>query len=962
MWWHRRRLVAAGEKGEVNQMGNGGRFITDVFSFRDSLRPQVDLNGAWEFRRDPQDEGCQQGWHEGQGEFAQTITIPGAPQAQGIGEPNQLLKTFFHEPFWVRRRFALPKFGANQRVWLRLGGIFPAADLYVNGAHVGYTQSSRTQQRVDVTDLVRAGRGNLAAIKVTAIPKFPEIRLDGMYEWEELGVYWTGVYRPVACEITDRVSVVDAYVQPQLAADSVRVDLTLSEAASEPLNLMLRVVDGKRTVGETTMPLAAGEAQAQAEVKLGDYVTWAPEHPQLYVLDISVTSGGGDRCIDRVAIRFGMRQLTVQGAKFYLNGKPLLLRVFGDIPFYPETLCPADKEWHLSRLKRAREYGLNGAKGCMEPLAMEFIEAADETGVMIIQEMPFGLSQDYRNNRYKIDERFRAYYAQELEGLIKGTRNHASVMMYSMSSELEFANQTQESFDFYSRELPRRTRALAPHALVIDCTGYVNSEDTEKGKRDTDFYASVHPKWMKEVLDETDMITDLRHPAILHEYNWWSCYPDPADRGKYAATQLKPFWLDMLERTARENGQEDSLATYRQHSLWLQALCRKDGIEYARRNPTVEGYILWLLIDYGRYAEGLLDDFWQPKNVSAQEFLKSNGDTVVLLAQEGNRCRQMGEKQRIPLAISHYGETPLNGSTLRWKAVGGAASQEGELRVAEVPQGELTPAGCAEFDLPHADRGYKFELRVALYHGGRLVNTNEWSLWALPDSAPLSTAAGAPGLFLRVEGARGAPIPEGASPVIADAVDEALAAYIERGGKCVLFTQGAVIENTILYYGSTSFYPIFRTIPWNAGNSGNSGTVIAPHPALAAFPHQNMCDLQFVRMFVGYLPMEFSPLRQYGVEPIIRMIDHYATNRNNAHMLEFRIGAGAVLVTSLGVLPEAAAHIEVRHLLQCLVDYARDQRFAPTAQVPKKEFLRLFSPRLDGRGDDFGAATELLKM
>ena len=75
----------------------------------------------------------------------------------------------------------------------------------------------------------------------------------------------------------------------------------------------------------------------------------------------------------------------------------------------------------------------------------------------------------------------------------------------------------------------------------------------------------------------------------------------------------------------------------------MQALSRKDGLEYARRCPHVEGFILWSWIDFHQYAEGVLDDFWQPKNVSAKEFLKSVGDTVIVLAKEGNRALKMGE-------------------------------------------------------------------------------------------------------------------------------------------------------------------------------------------------------------------------------------------------------------------------------------------------------------------------------
>ena len=136
-----------------------------------------------------------------------------------------------------------------------------------------------------------------------------------------------------------------------------------------------------------------------------------------------------------------------------------------------------------------------------------------------------------------------------------------------------------------------------------------------------------------------------------------------------------------------------------------------------------------------------------------------------------------------------------------------------------------------------------------------------------------------------------------------------------------------------------------------------------------------MCDLQFITMIKGVLPKEFSPLRKYAVAPIIRGIDHYKANRNNAYMLEFNVGQGKVTVTTLGVLEKISEpvkwgpgkkelgfvenkHIEARYLLQCLVDYAKGAHFEPAASVPKAEFVKQFSTR-DEHGPE--APTELLK-
>jgi beta-galactosidase/beta-glucuronidase len=463
------------------------------------------------------------------------------------------------------------------------------------------------------------------------------------------------------------VSLIDAYVQPELSSGSIRVDMQLTQASDSPVHVMLRVKEGEKEIGCKLDVVPSRSTKLSSIVKLEDYETWSPEHPQLYVLDISLRDADCNQ-LDRSGIRFGMREIATKGAKFYLNGQPLFLRCFGDDHYYPDTLCPpADVNWYRPRLATARQYGMNATKGCVEVMPQEYLEACDEAGILVIQEMPFGLSA-LRNNRHSLDKRFQDYYATELEGLIRVSRNHASVVAYSMSSEMSFGSQTQESFNFFNRTgLPKQTRELAPHALVIDCTGYVDTLDTTKGKRNTDFYATVHPKWMKGILDETDMRSDEKRPTILNEYNWWSNYPNPKDKEKYSKAQLKPFWFETLLESARKNGQEKLIPKYHENSLKLQALGRKDGIEYARRNRLVEGYILWLLIDFGHWSEGLLDDYWQPKNVSPKEFLKSNGETVVLLAREGNRSLLMGASARIPLAVSHYGETDLNGSKLHWK-------------------------------------------------------------------------------------------------------------------------------------------------------------------------------------------------------------------------------------------------------------------------------------------------------
>ncbi len=915
---------------------NSPRFLPDPFPTHGSLRTQLDLCGEWQFRRDPSERGVELGWHRGEGRFSQKLVVPGAPQAQGIGEPNGYQKHSFDEPFWLRRRFDAPTIGPDQRVWLRLGEVLPAADVYINGHHVGYTKSSRTPQRVDVTDLLDPGRPNLIAIKVC---RWPQVKLEGIWEMAEIRRLWTGVYRPIKLEVTDRVCVTDLYAQPILASSSLRVELALSAAPSEALPVILTVRDGSRVIGRAATQVAAGATEAQGQVTLAAFTPWSPNHPKLYRLEVTLGGTGGE-ARDRVALRFGMREITASDDKFLLNGKPLYLRCFGDDQLYPETLAPpVDKRWYLSRFRRARAYGLNAAKSCEEIFSPDYLEAADEAGLMIIQEMPFGLSGHVRVNQHQLEQPWRDFYGQELDGLVRVSRNHPSVIAYSMCSEVPLDSGTQEAFDFFCRQCPQTAQRLAAHALVIDNTGYHGNEQTPRGQRVTDFYAQVIPTWCKDALDEPAMPSDGKHPTTLHEYNWWSCYPDPRDRRKYDQAAIIPWWLDVLEKSAAEAGLTDLVPTFRRNSLWLQALCRKDGLEYARRCPNVEGFILWLLIDFGQYAEGVFDDFWQPKNVSARELLQSTADTVIVLAQEGNRCFPAGKRISIPLAVSHYGEKELRDCTVTWEAVGSGFGESGTLSVAELRLGKLTQVGAAELKLPAAPQGLQFELRVTLRRGDEVLNTNQWTFWALPE-VPASLPE-APGIFVRIGPNADRLIPEQAPLVIADGVDQALTDYLAAGGRCLLLSKGSAIEEPETYYQG---YTTYRTIPWN-GAPGNSGTVITDHPALASFPHGAACDLNFAWLIKKVHPLNLGELRAHGVEPIIRGIDFYQTNKHLAYLLEFRVGKGRCLVTSLNLLSKPGERLEARYLLHCLTQYAQSPAFRPTASVPPEEFTRLLGPK-----------------
>ena len=125
----------------------------------------------------------------------------------------------------------------------------------------------------------------------------------------------------------------------------------------------------------------------------------------------------------------------------------------------------------------------------------------------------------------------------------------------------------------------------------------------------------------------------------------------------------------------------------------------------------------------------------------------------------------------------------------------------------------------------------------------------------------------------------------------------------------------------------------------------------------------NVQSLRAVVVFKDSAPKEViealtAPIAGYQIRlapvVIVWYVDTAAVDEQSDRLRQlldvgaFGVGEGKALVTSLGILPNLRERIEARYLLECLLDYARGARFEPAAQVPKEEFLRLFSSRAGG--------------
>ena len=934
----------------------------------DTPRPKVRLDGRWEFSYDPGRTGVADGWYAPDVRLPERIAVPGCSQArrfrsaraEGSGfdglpelKSGTMLRYGCMDDSWYKKAFHVPASWRGKEVWLHAGGVKPAGEFWLNGHRLGATATSRSPVRCNLTQHVRFGDRNVMAVRV----HWPKVRLYGCHD----GICaWSGLYRSIWIEAVALTHVADLHAVTSIDPPSAAIHVALrgKSAGRKALRVVCDITgpaDGRAFSAEQTV--ARGDALLT--IDMPDGRLWSPDTPALYTATVRLFDG--ERLLDTAAIRFGLREIRTEASKVLLNGKPIFLRGGCDDQLYPETVCPpADKEFFVERLGHARRYGFNYTKSCVEVFTKEFLDAADEVGYLVCQEMPFGLQGQSRERRYNPPAWLARFCKRQLENIVVSDRNHPSVVVYSMASELsEGWLRNPASFQLFSRDLPPLARALNPGTLVFDATGVSTGPrlgvqavpvDTPAGERDTDLQGSWLV-WSWDACPLTGPIPGLDGvtlPFVLHEHCWITQLSDPAVIKRMQGLPVKPLHVPEMCRAARANGQAAILDRMVECSRKLKYALLKDCLEIAREDPRIAGYHQWLIHDFPFCQEGVLNEFWEePEDVPADEFRTHNGDTVLLLKDHDQRCFEYGGRAPLALMISHFGADEIGDARLEWRLSNGARTvARGVERFGAVGCGELAASGDLGITMPPGRTPAKLEMSCELTSGGEPVSSNHWNLWVFPPAgrakAPAGIATTMPLLSRAYPGAKllgsVAAIPPGTRVLVSDTLADPVVDFLAGGGHVVLLSPRELRKSP----GE----PTYRSVPYNSGTTGNMGTLIRPHPALGRFPHEGWCDFCFAPLIQGAHAVALDAFRPQRIEPIIRSIGHMRTMSDKAYMFELGVGQGRLLVCSLRLAEMYDGSPAARYLVDSMLRHMSGRTGAAEAGIPARRLREIrISPR-----------------
>jgi exo-1,4-beta-D-glucosaminidase len=308
--------------------------------------------------------------------------------------------TPFVTPWWYRSEFLLAAGAPGSRTLLRVNGLIPSADVWLNGHLVAdrtVVAGAYPVHEFDVTPWVHAG-SNVVSLQVHPGDPRRDLSIgwvdwnptppdNNMGPWRGVEILRTGPVQLRFPQVSSVLSLPDlAHAGLTASVEARNLDAVAHDVAISGVvaNVLLR----------RQIHLAPGQAQTVSFTPQSDPGldikhprVWWPvpmgEHP-LYSLEMAATVDGSRS--DQASATFGIRSvsshLTPQGYRqFVVNGKPILIRGAG---WAPDMFLRVDPKRTEAEFSYIVNLGLNTVRSEGKLEDQHFYELADRAGVMVL--------------------------------------------------------------------------------------------------------------------------------------------------------------------------------------------------------------------------------------------------------------------------------------------------------------------------------------------------------------------------------------------------------------------------------------------------------------------------------------------------------------------------------------------------------------------------------------------------
>lgn len=412
-------------------------------------REVVNLNREWTYQRGDYPGAERATYDDSRWEHI------GLPHSFSI--PYFMSSEFYTGYGWYRKTLPLSREDLRKELYLEFDGVFQEAEIYVNGSLAGTHRGGYTGFSVRITPFAQQG-DNQVAVRVNNLWR-PDLAPRGGEH-----VFSGGIYRNVRLVKKHPVHI-DWYgtwvTTPTLAANQgrsskvrVRTEVVNESGQADSYTLRSKVVDSRGqvlSVQETTQEVNPGQPVTfdQTTEELAGVALWSPAYPRLYTLVSELYHDG--ELIDQEENTFGFRWFEWTADRgFFLNGEHCYFHganVHQDQAGWGDAVT---EEAMRRDVRMIKEAGFDIIRGSHYPHAPAFAKACDREGLLFWSETAFWATAgpkvdgSWTASAYPVREQdieeFERTAVQQLTDMIRINRNSPSIVVWSVSNEPFFTD------------------------------------------------------------------------------------------------------------------------------------------------------------------------------------------------------------------------------------------------------------------------------------------------------------------------------------------------------------------------------------------------------------------------------------------------------------------------------------------------------------------------------------------
>lgn len=400
------------------------------------------------------------------------------------------------------REFDLPQGWEQRRTFIHFNGIYSAANVWLNGEYVGYTQGANNVAEFDLTKYLREGRNTLA-VQVFRW-------CDGSYlECQDM-FRMSGIFRDVYIYNVPMASVRDHVLTSHLSDDfrsaelNVRLSLDNRDAAPVEGSVEVSVYDkaGKQVASKAGgFSLAEGEKEREINVKflLENIDLWCAEHPDLYTVRIVQKDASGN---DEMAFstKYGFCDLKIENSILLVNGRRVFFKGVNRHDTDPLAGRTVSTESMLNDVILMKRNNINTIRTSHYPSHQKMYAMFDHFGLYCVDEADL---EDHANQSISGMESWIPAFTDRISRLVTRDRNHVCVVMWSLGNECGAGSNFAACYD--------TARSLDARPVHYEGT---RLDQPYGGSAYSDFYSKMYPnmEWMQKHVNGKDK------PMFICEY------------------------------------------------------------------------------------------------------------------------------------------------------------------------------------------------------------------------------------------------------------------------------------------------------------------------------------------------------------------------------------------------------------------------------------------------------------